>query len=557
MSEVKSLYESSRVSSSSSTKEISITSTHTEDATCHIWDLKSGQVLNSLKRIRTNHGCITFIPEHLYLIASQSDKGRIFIYDIRREQPLFECPVAEKITSLVSYGVYCFGGGENGTVYIWNILSGKLLKIFNAHLKSITAMDVNSDFLVTGSLDTLIQVWNLADLLDIRNEGERQQSPIYSLSSHALSITSVQLSKSSHTKLITTSLDRTCKIWDLSSGIEICSIVYPSSVQCGSLSVNEQELFVGCSNGCVYQMSLYPHKPQYMDENEVNDENNLEDFDPLLSGGKMVVSELGSSSSGTKTLTLENDTSSDHSVSRGSKYSCYTFKAHSNSVTTLNLSKDGLILVSGSKDGKLISWDVRSRQPLITFKKHSISADNEITNCIIDTINMTQFSTFHNNEIIKTQQEQKQVRNTSTLSVKPFKKFVETQQSFLEVNLVSDNWNCLYSHPDFDLTLQNHLVSPLPALPSSIAHQSLHLVNYKPKKVSKGIQKKDAGYAKKVLQLTKRLADMEQLYNQQKTLNEQLTELLEEKSKDVNPPESNTKATPQKSGKGFFHRKFQ
>lgn len=170
---------------------------------------------------------------------------------------------------------------------------------------------------------------------------------------------------------------------------------------------------------------------------------------------------------------------------------------------------------------------------------------------------MTQFSTFHNNEIIKTQQEQKQVRNTSTLSVKPFKKFVETQQSFLEVNLVSDNWNCLYSHPDFDLTLQNHLVSPLPALPSSIAHQSLHLVNYKPKKVSKGIQKKDAGYAKKVLQLTKRLADMEQLYNQQKTLNEQLTELLEEKSKDVNPPESNTKATPQKSGKGFFHRKFQ
>lgn len=165
-------------------------------------------------------------------------------------------------------------------------------------------------------------------MLDIRNEGERQQSPIYSLSSHALSITSVQLSKSSHTKLITTSLDRTCKIWDLSSGIEICSIVYPSSVQCGSLSVNEQELFVGCSNGCVYQMSLYPHKPQYMDENEVNDENNLEDFDPLLSGGKMVVSELGSSSSGTKTLTLENDTSSDHSVSRGSKYSCYTFKAH-------------------------------------------------------------------------------------------------------------------------------------------------------------------------------------------------------------------------------------
>jgi len=160
----------------------------------------------------------------------------------------------------------------------------------------------------------------------VRNEGERQQTPMYSLSSHALSITSAKLTQSSHTKLITTSLDRTCKIWDLSSGIEVCSVVYPSSVQCGALSRNEQDLFVGCSNGCVYQLSLYPYKPQYLDE-DVNDDD-MDDFDPLLSGGKMIVSELGSSTSGTKTLTLETDISSDQSVSRGSKYLCYTFKAH-------------------------------------------------------------------------------------------------------------------------------------------------------------------------------------------------------------------------------------
>lgn len=145
------------------TKEICITTSNTEDSACHIWDLKSGQVLNTLRRTKSIKGCISFISEHLYLIASQSDKNRILIFDIRREQPLFECPVAEKITSLVTHGTWCFGGGENGTVYIWNVLTGKLFKSFNAHLKAITAMDVNSDFLVTGSHDTLIQVWNMAE----------------------------------------------------------------------------------------------------------------------------------------------------------------------------------------------------------------------------------------------------------------------------------------------------------------------------------------------------------------------------------------------------------
>lgn len=162
--------------------------------------------------------------------------------------------------------------------------------------------------------------------MDIRND-ERQVTPIYSLSSHSLAVTSVKFSSSSHTKLITTSLDRTCKIWDISSGIEITSIVYPSSVLCGVLCKNEHDLFVGCSNGCIYQMNLYPHKPQYLDESN-QDMYDDDEYDPLLSGARMVVSELGASSSGTKNLTLESDTSSDGSSTRGSRYMCYTFKAH-------------------------------------------------------------------------------------------------------------------------------------------------------------------------------------------------------------------------------------
>lgn len=236
----------------------------------------------------------------------------------------------------------------------------------------------------------------------------------------------------------------------------------------------------------------------------------------------------------------------------------------SNAVTTLSLSQDGLTVVSGSKDGKLISWDVKSRQPLITFKKHSISADNEITNCVVDTINMTHYSAFHNNENVKTQQEQqKQVRNTSSLSIKPFKKFVENQVNLLQVNVVSDNWNSLYGHPDFDLKLDQNFSTPSTSLPLSIAHKPAHLIKYKPKSVSKGIQKKEASYAKKVVELQKKLIDIKQLYAEQKSINDSLREIIDEQQSAATTvvtkkKEEKTKtAAPASNSKQFFHRKFQ
>lgn len=48
--------------------------------------------------------------------------------------------------------------------------------------------------------------------MDFKNKNEREFSPVYTLSSHSLGITSIASTISINTKLITSSLDRTIKV---------------------------------------------------------------------------------------------------------------------------------------------------------------------------------------------------------------------------------------------------------------------------------------------------------------------------------------------------------
>ena len=171
---------------------------------------------------------------------------------------------------------------------------------------------------------------------------------------------------------------------------------------------------------------------------------------------------------------------------------------------------------------------------------------------------MTQFSAFHNNENMKQQTEQKQARNTSSLAVKPLKKFVDTQGNLLEVNNVNDSWSTLFADSEFDLKLSQHFTTPLNSLSSPLVHQSLSMIKYKPKTAPRGIQKKDTGLMKKLIALQKRLSETEQLYNQQKTINEDLTEIVEKyQMKEEEEEKKKPAAKPASQKSGFYLRKFQ
>jgi pre-rRNA-processing protein IPI3 len=116
----------------------------------------------------------------------------------------------------------------------------------------------------------------------------------------------------------------------LSSGIELCSIGFPSAIECAILNFSEHILYAGASNGKIYETNLYPMTPQYVD-----------------------------SSGGTRNFSIDYEKNQ-------------IFKGHSDSITDLSLSEDNSQLISSSKDSACIVWDTLSKQVLKVLKSFSI-----------------------------------------------------------------------------------------------------------------------------------------------------------------------------------------
>jgi WD40 repeat protein len=89
------------------------------------------------------------------------------------------CHVQEVMSSLSTdrTSAYVIGGSIKGSIYIWEVSSGKLLVHFQSHFKEVTCVksSSSSDYFVTGSSDGAVKVWDLLSLLnsiDISKHGQ-------------------------------------------------------------------------------------------------------------------------------------------------------------------------------------------------------------------------------------------------------------------------------------------------------------------------------------------------------------------------------------------------
>lgn len=140
------------------------------NGTTHVWNIASGDVLCSLQRNRTRKNAIAYMKEQQYLICAQIDRPCLNIYDLRKEEPIYSCSVSEKITCLDTFGNFCFGGSESGAIYVWNVLSGELIRRSEAHLRSVECIAIENGIIVTGGSDTLVNIWNIAEYVQTFNE---------------------------------------------------------------------------------------------------------------------------------------------------------------------------------------------------------------------------------------------------------------------------------------------------------------------------------------------------------------------------------------------------
>uniref|UniRef100_A0A8C0FM55 WD repeat-containing protein 18 n=1 Tax=Bubo bubo TaxID=30461 RepID=A0A8C0FM55_BUBBB len=247
------------------------------------------------------------------------------------ERPLCSfCPQDQLQQKIICPGpVTCLTASPNGlyilagvaeSIYLWEVSNGNLLAILNRHYQDLTCLcftDDSSHFL-SGAKDCLALVWNLYSVLQA--EPSQIPDPRHVWSRHSLPITDLCCGFGGPlARAATASLDQTAKLWEVSSGELLLSVLFDVGIMAVTLDLSEYHMFCGGMDGSIFQVDLCAWPVQRDRTFQTEREN-----------GKV-------------------------------------FKGHRNQVTCLSVSTDGSLLLSGSHDETVRLWDIQSKQCLKTM----------------------------------------------------------------------------------------------------------------------------------------------------------------------------------------------
>ena len=193
------------------------------DDTIKLWDIATGKIFNTLKTDK--HGdraeTIIFSPAGQWLasIVGQWDtvtEDAIFtVWNVTtgKVKNTFKVKSNGFITS-ISFspdGELLASAGEDKTIHLWDIATGKEIKTFTGHAGRISSVSFSPDgqMLVSASWDTTIKFWDVAT-------GEE----IKTFAGHKTEINSVSFSANGNL-LASGSLDGAIKLWDASAQKEV------------------------------------------------------------------------------------------------------------------------------------------------------------------------------------------------------------------------------------------------------------------------------------------------------------------------------------------------
>ncbi|XP_057845764.2 protein ROOT INITIATION DEFECTIVE 3, partial [Cryptomeria japonica] len=293
------------------------------------WDLATGAERVHLRSCSSSRHGLAAVGLH-FVAASQIQKtstsasGAIFCWAWNKPQAEIRSFPVEPIGPIAcnSDGTYIVGGGSSGRIYLWEIGSGRLLRVWPAHYKAVTRLIFSDDesLLISGAEDGFVRAWPLLIALDEEAafQAETHFQPLHNFSAHTLPVTDIVCGYGGCSAIIVScSLDFTCKIWSLALGILLRTVKFPAAVNAVVLDPGEYALYAGCTDGKIYIATL---------------------------------------NAGTTTDSIHGDGIVG------------TLVDHSRAVTALAFSMDGVLLVSGSEDCTVRVWDTVSCQVLRIFK---------------------------------------------------------------------------------------------------------------------------------------------------------------------------------------------
>jgi WD40 repeat protein len=224
---------------------------------------------------------------------------------------------------------------------VWDAHSGELVRSWAAHYRRCAAIRFSDDdtLVLTGGDDAIVNCWSLAQLVHSPLVGRvhrtpRDVSPIRSSAAHALPVTDLVVRNGALAHVYSASLDRTVKLWHLESDSIVLSVVLPSAIHCLALSPDAATLYAGLESGVIQVVAVAAP----------DDDTATAPVD---------------GADGAETV--------DATAARG----VAALLGHDGPVTSVALSLDGTLLVSGSRDATVRVWDTGSGQ---TVRTHTARA---------------------------------------------------------------------------------------------------------------------------------------------------------------------------------------
>ncbi|KDR21830.1 WD repeat-containing protein 18 [Zootermopsis nevadensis] len=288
-----------------------------------VWDTRVGTSLMTYKGggVAAPHSLCLLGKD--YLMISDHTKPVLHAWQLNGQQPVsakgmrFVCPGRVTSMAVSPDGCYCVTAVAE-KLHVWQVASGRHLAVTARHFQPVICVCFTDDgsHFVSGGEDGLVLVWSLAYL--ISNDGGEiiagQHEPRHVFSDHSLPVQDLYVGPGGmRARLISVSMDRTCKLYDLASGTLLLSLVFDCLLSAVTMDVTEMEVFVGGSDSNIYQYGL--HSPPRMQEYHLTKEEKAKKF-----------------------------------------------SGHTKAVTCLSASIDGVTLLSGSLDTEVMLWHIPSRQ---------------------------------------------------------------------------------------------------------------------------------------------------------------------------------------------------
>ncbi|MFH0992128.1 MAG: caspase family protein [bacterium] len=381
--------------------------------TLHMWDLKSGKLLWTVDRHKSNVYSLTFSPDNELLAgAIESNDGTIVFFDVASGKEQKTLSTGVKINSLeFSRDGKVLLVASGAVIRFWDIEQAKVIKTLKGHSSTVNSLSLSPDgtVIASGSADKSIRLWELdaimpsmiligytspiqkislsvdgkllatahgsEGILGSRNESVRlwdlaTGQGIKSFSGHLSTVTCVAVSLNG--KLLASgSMDNRVKIWDISIGKELKTLDSKSTVFSVAFSLDGKTLATGGSDKYL----------RLWDTESWQETKSAQHEDAVLAiayspNGKILATGIGSSI-GLPSFSKKRDIQLwDAKTGEGIRSLKEPGRGERPldcppDIYSLSFSPDGKLLVAGCIDGTIKIWDIASGQFLISIEAHS------------------------------------------------------------------------------------------------------------------------------------------------------------------------------------------